>query len=59
MSSAAEAELGAFYINAQEAVPQLITLTEMNHKQPQTPMQTDNTTALGVMNNNIHDAPKP
>ena len=25
----------------------------MGHKQPQTPMQTDNTTALGVVNNNI------
>ena len=59
MSSAMEAELGALYIKAQEAVPQQITLTEMGHKQPQTPMQTDNTTALGVMNNNIHNAPKP
>ena len=53
MSSAAEAELGALGINAREAVPQQITLTEMGHKQPQTPMQTNNTTALGVMNNNI------
>jgi hypothetical protein len=53
MSSAAEAELGALYINAREAVPQQITLTEMGHKQPQTPMQTKYTTALGVMNNNI------
>jgi hypothetical protein len=53
MSSAAEAELGALYINAQEAVPQRTTLAEMGHKQPQTPMQTNNTTALGVMNNNI------
>ncbi len=53
MSSAAEAELGALYINAQEAVPQRRTLAEMGHKQPQTPMQTNNTTALGVENNNI------
>jgi hypothetical protein len=53
MSSAAEAELGALYINAQEAVPQRTTLVEMGHKQPQTPMQTTNTTALGVVNNNI------
>jgi hypothetical protein len=53
MSSAAEAELGALYINAREAVPQRTTLAEMGHKQPQTPMQTDNTTALGVVNNNI------
>jgi hypothetical protein len=38
MSSAAEAELGALYINAREAVPQQTTLGEMGHKHPQTPM---------------------
>jgi hypothetical protein len=53
MSSTAEAELGALYINAREAVPQRTTLAEMGHKQPQTPMQTDNTTALRVVNNYI------
>jgi hypothetical protein len=53
MSSAAEAELGALYINACKAVPQCQTLAEMGHKQPPTPMQTDNSTALGVVNNNI------
>ena len=53
MSSAAEAELGALYINACEAIPQRQCLEEMGHKQPPTPMQTDNTTALGVINNNI------
>jgi hypothetical protein len=53
MSSAAEAELGALYINAREAVPQCCTLEEMGHKQPPTPMQTKNTTAVGVVNNNI------
>ena len=59
MSSAAEAEVGALYINAREAVPQRMTLAEMGHKQPQTPMQTDNTTALGFVNNNInHNALK-
>jgi hypothetical protein len=52
-SSAAEAELGALYINAHKAVPQRQTLAEMGHKQPPTPMQTDNSTALGVVNNNI------
>jgi hypothetical protein len=54
MSSAVEAELEALYINACEAVPQCCTLEEMGHKQPPTPMQTDNTTAVGVVNNNIH-----
>ena len=53
MSSAAEAELAALYINAREAIPQRQCLEEMGHKQPPTPMQTDNTTALGVVNNNI------
>jgi hypothetical protein len=28
-------------------------LAEMGHKQPKTPIQTDNTTACGVVNNNI------
>ena len=53
MSSAAEAELGALYINARKAIPQRQTLAEMGHKQPPTPMQTNNSTALGVVNNNI------
>ena len=53
MSSAAEAELGALYINANEAVPMRQLLTEMGHKQPKTPIQTDNTTAYGVVNHNI------
>ena len=53
MSSAAEAEIGALYINSREAVPQRTLLKEMGHPQPETPMQTDNTTALGVVNNNI------
>jgi hypothetical protein len=53
MPSAAEAELGALYINAREAVFQHHTLKEMGHKQPPTPMQTNNTTTVGVVNNNI------
>jgi hypothetical protein len=53
MSSAAEAELGALYINARKAVPQRQLLEEMGHPQPPTPIQTDNSTALGVINSNI------
>ena len=52
-SSAADAELGALYINACEAVAIRNLLNEMGHKQPKTPMQTDNSTALGVVNSNI------
>ena len=53
MSSAAEAELGALYINSREAIPQRHLLEEMGHPQPPTPIQIDNTTALGVVTNTI------
>ena len=53
MSSAAEAKLGALYINARKAIPMRQFLEEMGHKQPVTPIQTDNSTALGVIINNI------
>jgi hypothetical protein len=42
MSSAAEAELGALYINAREAVPCRTLLHEMGHPQPPTPIQNSN-----------------
>jgi len=45
MSSAAEAELGALFINAKTAVSMRKTLIELRHPQPRTPMQTDNATA--------------
>ena len=50
MSSAAEAELGALFINAKEAVVLKTTAQEMGHAQPPTPVQTDNTTASGIVN---------
>ena len=53
MSSAAEAELGSLFINCREAIPARHALETMGHKQPPTPIQTDNTTALGVVTNNI------
>ena len=53
MSSAAEAELGGLYFNAREAVPIRKTLEELGHKQPKTPIQTDNSTAMGVVSNKI------
>jgi hypothetical protein len=53
MSSAAKAELGALYINACKAIPQKQLLEELGHPQPLTPMQTDNSTALGVVTSNI------
>ena len=45
MSSAADAELGGLFINAKTAVPIQTTLEELGHKQPPTPIQTDNSTA--------------
>ena len=53
MSSADAAELCALFINFCETIPAKVFLEEMEYKQPPTPMQTDNTTALGVINNNI------
>ena len=53
MSSAAEAELGGLFYNAKIAVPMRKTLEELGHPQPATPVQTDNSTAYGVINNKI------
>jgi hypothetical protein len=53
MSSATEAELGALHINTRESVHICNILNEMGQPQPQTPMQTDNSTANGVLNNNV------
>lgn len=53
LSSAAEAELGALFHNAKEACSLRITLEEMGHPQPPTPILTDNSTAVGIANDTI------
>jgi hypothetical protein len=53
MSHAAKANLGALYSNAHEAIPMQHLLEEMGHKQPPTPIQTNNSIAHGVVTNNI------
>ena len=53
MTSAAEAELRGLYINAWEEVHIRNILSEMGYPQPRTPIQTDNYTADGVVNNKI------
>jgi hypothetical protein len=53
MSSAAEAELGAMYINARKAVEEHIILEEMGHNQPATPIQVDNSPAKGIINKRV------
>jgi hypothetical protein len=50
---AAEAKLGAIFINAKEAVHILNILTKMGHPKPHTPIQMDNTTPEGVINNHV------
>jgi hypothetical protein len=52
-ASAAEAELGALLLNAQEAKVKRIVLEELGHPQPPTPIHVDNTTTVGIVNNTI------
>ena len=53
MSLAVEEDIGAMYVNAREAVPDRQNLNGMGHRQPRTPMQTDNTAAHFVVTNNV------
>lgn len=53
MSSSAEAETGALYLNATTAIPMRQTLEEMGHPQGRTSIQTDNSTAGGYINKTI------
>jgi hypothetical protein len=50
-ASAAEAETGALFLNAQTAIPIITSLQEMGHPQPSTgtPLETDNSTAHGIL----------
>ena len=52
-ASAAEAELGALFLNAQEAKVIRLVLTELGHPQPPTPIHINNTTTVGIVNNTI------
>ena len=53
MASAAEAELAALFIAARKMVPHRQTLINMGWPQPCSPVQTDNSTAIGVTNKTI------
>eukprot|EP00804_Cyclotella_cryptica_P030324 CCRYP_011861-RA/>CCRYP_011861-RA protein AED:0.29 eAED:0.29 QI:0/-1/0/1/-1/1/1/0/670 len=53
MASATEAELAALFITAREAVYIRIILMELGHKQPATPLQTDNVMAEAVTNGKV------
>ena len=50
---AAEAELAALFINAKEGKILRMTLEEMDHKQPPTPMHCDNIYATGIANDTV------
>ncbi len=49
-ASAAEAELGAIFLIAQEAKVFRLILAELGHPQPPTPIHIDNTTTVGIIN---------
>ena len=53
MQSAAEAECGALYINAKEAVQIRVRLEEVGNPQPAKPMRTDGGTSDGMMNKTV------
>ncbi len=53
MASAAEAEIGALFVNAQDGTVLRTTLIELGHPQPPTPLQSDNSTATGIVNASI------
>ena len=54
VSSAAEAEIGGVYHNAQSNIPMRIVLQALGHTRPPTPIKIDNSTANGIMNGNIY-----
>ncbi len=53
MASAAKAELAALFIAAREMVPHQQNLIDMGWLQPQSPIQTYNSTAVGVTSKTI------
>jgi hypothetical protein len=52
-TSASEAELGALFLNKQEAKVLRLILAELGHPQPPTPIHIDSTTIVGLVNNRI------
>jgi hypothetical protein len=53
VASAAESEVGACFQHAQSGAPLRVTLAELGHIQPPTPLRTDNSTAFGILNETI------
>jgi hypothetical protein len=54
LASAVEAKLGALFLNCKQAMTIFrLTLEEMGHPQPPTPIDCDNSTAVGIANNTV------
>jgi hypothetical protein len=53
MSSATEAEIGALFLNAREGTVLCNTLDKLGHAQPPTPLQTNKSTADGIINGTV------
>jgi hypothetical protein len=53
VASAAESEVGACFHNTQSGAPLRVTLTELGHTQPPTPLRTDNSDAFSILNETI------
>jgi hypothetical protein len=53
VASAAEAELGAHFLNCKQATIFRLTLEEMGHPRPPTPVHCDNSTTVGIANNRV------
>ena len=58
VASAAEAELGALFLNCKEGMIFRLTLEELGHPQPKTPIHCDNATAVGIANNTVKGIPR-
>ena len=52
-ASAAEAKLGALFINTKQAQVTRLILDELGHPQPPTPIHIDNTMVVGIVNSTI------
>jgi hypothetical protein len=53
VASTAESEVGACFHNAQSGAPLRVTLAELGHIQPPTPLRKGNSTVFGILNETI------
>jgi hypothetical protein len=53
IASATKAEFGALYHNCRTGIIFCLTLANMGHPQPNTPIHCNNATAVGIRNNTI------